>query len=157
MNTTPAAWNRIGLVACASSKLSRPAQARDLYTSQLFRKASRYAELTCHRWFILSAKHGLLDPSQVVEPYDERLTATTQAESWAERVRGQLAAELTDTPRAFLVTLAGAHYQAVLRPCQWPFQIPMKGLGIGQQLGWLTAQLTQLDTTNETAAALAAH
>ncbi|MGX5718047.1 DUF6884 domain-containing protein [Arthrobacter sp. MAHUQ-56] len=145
MNTRPA-LNRIGLVACASTKLSHPAQARDLYTSQLFRKAAKYAELTCHRWFILSAKHGLLDPAQPVEPYDERLASGPQAEVWAERVRAQLAAELADTRRAVLVTLAGARYQTVLRPCQWPFQIPMKGLGIGQQLQWLTAQLAQLET-----------
>lgn len=149
MNTSPAAaLNRIGLVACASTKLNHPAQARDLYTSQLFRKASAYAELTCSRWFILSAKHGLLDPARQVAPYDERLTSTPQAEAWAERVRGQLAAELADTPRPILVTLAGARYQTVLRPCQWPFQIPMKGLGIGQQLGWLTDQLTQLENAH---------
>ena len=144
----PAALNRIGLVACASTKHSAPAPARELYTSQLFRKASAYAELTCHRWFILSAKHGLLKPAQVVEPYDTRLATSAQANEWANEVRGQLAAELADTPRAVLVTLAGARYQTVLRPCQWPFQIPMQGLGIGQQLRWLTAQLAQLDTTN---------
>lgn len=140
--------NRIGLVSCASTKLSYPAPARDLYTSPLFRKASAYAELTCKSWYILSAKHGLLHPDQVVEPYDVELATNPDSipvQQWADGVREQLAHELADTPRAVLVTLAGARYQSVLHPCQWPFQIPMKGLGIGQQLGWLTTQLTQLE------------
>ena len=150
--TTPNPPRLIGLVGCSSAKLSRPAPARELYTSPLFRKASTYAELTCARWFILSAKHGLLNPDQVVEPYDVKLGTNARTSppihEWADRVRGQLATELADTPRAVLVTLAGVQYQTVLRPCQWPFRIPMKGLGIGQQLGWLTDQLAQLNTTS---------
>lgn len=133
----------VGLVACSGSKLDRPAAARDLYTSQLFRKASTYAERTCDRWFILSAEHGLVRPDSVLAPYDTRLTGRT-APVWGDRVRTQLAHELSDVPGVTLVALAGTNYQQVLRPCQWPFQIPMKGLGIGQQLGWLTAQLRGL-------------
>nr|WP_162486285.1 DUF6884 domain-containing protein [Arthrobacter sp. Rue61a] len=81
----------------------------------------------------------------MVKPYDLKLSTTTQANEWADKVREQLAAELDDTPRVPLVTLAGARYQTVLHPCQWPFQVPMQGLGIGQQLAWLTKQLPQLE------------
>uniref|UniRef100_UPI0038B36EF6 DUF6884 domain-containing protein n=1 Tax=Agromyces humi TaxID=1766800 RepID=UPI0038B36EF6 len=49
---------KIGLVGCAAQKLRRPAPARDLYVSQLFRKSSAYVEWNCDAWFILSAKHG---------------------------------------------------------------------------------------------------
>ncbi|WP_328596834.1 riboflavin synthase, partial [Agromyces humi] len=42
----------------AAQKLRRPAPARDLYVSQLFRKSSAYVEWNCDAWFILSAKHG---------------------------------------------------------------------------------------------------
>lgn len=154
MNTAANAPRLIGLVGCAATKLPHAAPARELYTSQLFRKASAYAELTCERWFILSAKHGLISPDQVIEPYDAKLGTSSRTSptvhEWADRVRGQLAAELVDTPRVVLVTLAGAQYQTVLRPCQWPFRIPMKGLGIGQQLGWLTDQLAQLNTAATT-------
>lgn len=139
---------RIGLVACASQKLDRPAPARELYVSQLFRKASAYAEATCGRWYILSAKHGLIRPDEVIEPYDMRLGTTDPTSPpilvWADRVREQLAAELADVPSVTLVALGGVQYQTVLRPCQWPFEIPMKGLGIGQQLGFLTTELARL-------------
>jgi len=89
-----------------------------------------------------------LNPEQVIEPYDVELATNPDSipvQQWADGVREQLAHELADTPRAVLVALAGARYQSVLHPCQWPFQIPMKGLGIGRQLGWLTTQLTQLE------------
>lgn len=131
---------RVGLVACGSSKLNAAAPARDLYTSQLFRKSAAFAESTCDRWYILSAKHGLVHPDTVHKPYDVKLGIKTSEpiHAWAQRVRDQLAAELADVPRVVLVVLAGEQYQTVVRPCQWPFQIPMKGLGIGQQLAFLT-------------------
>jgi hypothetical protein len=139
---------RVGLVGCASMKLRRPAPARELYVSQLFKKASAYAEATCDRWYILSALHGLVHPDALIEPYDVKLGANTRGQepihTWADRVRAQLAAELGDIPRVDLVVLAGAQYQTVVRPCQWPFEIPMAGLGIGQQLGYLKAQLESL-------------
>lgn len=139
---------RVGLVGCASSKLQRPAPARELYTSQLFRKASAYAEQTCDRWYILSGKYGLVHPDAVIEPYDVKLGTNHRTappiHQWADGIRTQLAIELAEVPGVTLVALAGVQYQTVLRPCQWPFQIPMKGLGIGQQLGWLTQQLELL-------------
>jgi hypothetical protein len=44
----------VGLVGWASQNLKRPAPARELYVSQLFKRASAYAELTCDRWYVLS-------------------------------------------------------------------------------------------------------
>lgn len=136
---------RVGLVGCASQKLQRPAPARDLYVSQLFRKASAYAQATCDRWYVLSAKHGLVHPDTVIEPYDMRLgtnhTTSPPIHAWAAGVRGQLDVELAGLEDATLVVLAGEQYRTILRDSRWPSEVPMKGLGIGQQLGWLTAQL----------------
>ncbi|MDQ0619218.1 DUF6884 domain-containing protein [Arthrobacter globiformis] len=103
----------IGLVACASQKLQRPAPARELYVSQWFKKASAYAELTCDRWYILSAKHGLIYPDQ----------------------------ELAGSQDITLIALAGRQYRAALEGSPWPCEVPMQGLGLGTQHGWLTAKL----------------
>jgi hypothetical protein len=139
---------KIGLVACSAGKLDRPAPARDLYTSQLFRKASAYAAATCDRWYILSAKHGLVTPDEILEPYDLRLgskdPAVPSIDAWAQRVRDQLRDELSSVPGVLLVALAGKQYRTALRPGEWPFAIPMEGLGIGQQLGYLTRELAKL-------------
>lgn len=135
----------VGLVACASQKLQQPAPARDLYVSQLFKKASAYAELTCDRWYVLSAKHGLLCPDEVIEPYDVRLGTNHRnsppVHQWAERVREQLAAELAGMENVKIIALAGAQYRTVLHGSRWEHEIPLEGLGIGQQLGWLTRKL----------------
>ena len=135
----------VGLVGCASQKLKRPAPARELYVSQLFKKASAYAEVTCDRWYVLSAKYGLVHPDQVIEPYDMRLGANARTSppihQWAARVRAQLDVELAGIDDITLVALAGEQYRTVLLGSRWPYEVPMKGLGIGQQLGWLTAQL----------------
>jgi hypothetical protein len=60
---------------CAARKLDRPAPARELYVSQLFEKASAYATAARDRRYVLSAKHGLVQPDTVLEPYDVRLGA----------------------------------------------------------------------------------
>lgn len=140
----------IGLVGCASTKLRRPAKARDLYTSPLFRKASAHAESTCEKWFILSAKHGLVHPDDVLEPYNVKLGRSTRdpetdaplIHEWAQRVREQLAHELRDVPTPSLLVLAGEQYRTILYPHPpWPATVPMKGLGLGQQLAWLNEKV----------------
>ncbi|WP_309108758.1 DUF6884 domain-containing protein [Arthrobacter sp.] len=45
------------------------------------------------------------------------------------------------TPSVTLIVLAGEQYRYALHGTQWQHEVPMKGLGIGQQLGWLAEQL----------------
>lgn len=133
---------RVGLVGCAAAKLQRPAAARDLYTSQLFRKAAAYAESTCDVWFILSAEHGLVHPDTVLAPYDTKLGTKTGPPiwDWAARVQAQLDDELQGLD-VVIVALAGEQYRTALHRSPRPVEVPMQGLGIGQQLGFLTAAL----------------
>lgn len=135
----------VGLVSCSSAKAEQPAKARDLYTSQLFRKSRQYAEATCDRWYILSAKHGLVHPDRRIAPYDHRLGRDIDLDLWTFGVRAQLQHELADLPGVHLVALAGAEYRRPIAPGPWPLSIPMKGMGIGHQLGWLTRQLAEAE------------
>jgi hypothetical protein len=70
---------KIALVACVSKKASAPMPARDMYTSDWFRKASAYAARVTDDWYILSAKYGLIAPDTVIEPYDETLNRTLRS------------------------------------------------------------------------------
>jgi hypothetical protein len=130
--------------AAKAPKLDRPAPARELYVPQLFRKASAYADATCDRWYILSAKHGLIHPDTVIDPCDTKLgtPSAPPLRQWAAGVRDQLAAELADLDDVTLIALAGAQYRTALLDSPWPSEVPMEGLGIGRQLGWLTAKLS---------------
>jgi hypothetical protein len=58
----------VGLVGCSKRKLAQPAPAALLYASPLFRLAARYCAASCGRWFVLSARHGLLAPDEAVAP-----------------------------------------------------------------------------------------
>lgn len=133
----------IGFVGCASQKLRRPAPARELYVSSLFKKASAYAQATCDRWYVLSAKHGLVHPDTVLEPYDMKLGTISgpPIQHWAKVVRNQLKDELAGLEDFRLVALCGGQYRTALDGGTWEYETPMEGLGIGQQLAWLTEKL----------------
>lgn len=90
--------NRIGLVGFVKSKGSQPAPAQVLYTSPLFARRRRWVGQTCERWFILSAKYGLLVPERVLAPYDRTLTEMPVAKrrAWSNEVLRELRSRLPD-------------------------------------------------------------
>ena len=134
------------LVSCVGKKRLTRAPARCLYTSGWFQKARTYVETTGRPWFILSAKHGLLDPETVIRPYNKTLNDARRAKRrlWAWKVLDRLKAHLDGVDS--VVVLAGKRYREVLEPellargidvC-----VPMRGLRIGEQLSWLKKRLS---------------
>ncbi len=67
---------RVGLVGCTKSKLPHRSKAEQLYSpSAMFRGRRAYVQRSCDTWFVLSvAEHGLLSPTDELEPYDVTLT-----------------------------------------------------------------------------------
>ena len=143
---------RVGLVSCVSRKRSEAAEAADLYESALFKKAREYVERHCDRWYVLSAKYGLVDPRRVIEPYEETLNTKPRAEreQWASRVWTDLQSKLNQGDRVIL--LAGERYREDLVPQLVQYgctvEVPMKGLRIGRQLQWLSRQLLPSDSSS---------
>lgn len=135
--------SKVFLVSCVGKKSETAAAAADLYQSLWFKKARVYVELQESRWFILSALHGLLNPTQVVEPYNYTLSGQDIRKGWAYRVRDQIMTEIL--PSHELWILAGENYRDPLRylveVAGYKVQVPMRGLGIGKQLSWLTKEI----------------
>lgn len=135
----------IGLVSCVGQKRNSPSSAKTLYTSALFAKMRRYIESNCERWFILSAKYGLLSPDEIIAPYEETLKSKSRIErmEWADNVWLNLGNILS--PNDKVLILAGDKYREYLVPkirergCL--VEIPLEGLGIGRQLKWLVDNL----------------
>ncbi len=133
--------DRLYLVSCVGKKGNCPVPAKDLYRSTWFKLARAWVEREAAPWFILSAKHGLLDPDAVIAPYDETLNNMSVAarRDWAERVKSQLAKSLPNVEE--VVILAGRRYreniEKHLRACFTSVVVPMEGLRIGEQLRWL--------------------
>jgi cytoplasmic iron level regulating protein YaaA (DUF328/UPF0246 family) len=130
---------RIVLISCVSKKLDHKARAKDIYISTLFRYASKYAQsMRPDKIFILSAKYGLLNPEQQIEPYNQTLNNMTaaQVKEWSAKVLGDLSKE-SDLEKDEIIFLAGARYRKYLTPHVNNFKVPLQGLGIGKQLKWL--------------------
>lgn len=79
----------VGLVACGGKKRDVPSRAEDLYIGDLFVKERAFVKAFCDDWAILSAKHKLLDPSKVIEPYDLMLGETLRSPDFRARQPGE--------------------------------------------------------------------
>ena len=136
---------RVALVSCVKSKRTTAAPAKDLYVSALFQGLRRYAEVNADAWYILSAEHGLLNPVQIVEPYEKALNkmGSRQRLEWAEEVQRRLLRVLPEG--AEVIILAGQRYRehlvSFLRDRGFSVSIPLEGLSFGRQLRALNSIL----------------
>ncbi len=137
----------IVVVGCGKLKMNHAAPARDLYTGQLFRAAREWAEANADAWCILSAKHGVIDPDTVVEPYDVRMQRGGGSHDFLRQIRHQFQAapysrhvqvigKTVIKPR--VIILAGADYVPAL--AEYNPELPLAGLGVGQRLQWFKQQ-----------------
>ena len=144
----PAPALRVCIIGCSDAKNDTQQAAETLYRSQLFAKSRRYASSAAFdRWFIVSARYGLVEPSQIIAPYDMRLRAA-DAGQWAHSVVNRLRHEL-QAP-ADVTILAGALYADPIADCieerrrendqGWvAVRRPLAGLGIDRRLQFLSA------------------
>jgi len=116
------------LIQCTKTKRDEPAPAKDLYDkSRYFRLMKQYAQATGDMWFILSAKHGLVDPETELEPYDEFGLSNQQARSIAE--------ELATGGVEYVELIAGSSYSDPLTPELEARGIEVLEIGRGQRIG----------------------
>lgn len=130
------------LVGCVKSKRATAAAAKDLYTSTLFTKERAYAERSTVPWYILSAKYGLIEPDEWLEPYEMYLPQTTRSyrHSWGAHVAQQLEGREGPLSQKLVEIHAGAAYvDALLPPLTSLGAIvtqPLEGLRMGERLAW---------------------
>ena len=130
------------LVSCSARKAAAPAQAKELYTSALFRKQRTYAESTGVPWFILSAEHALVAPDEWLAPYDRYLP------DMPETFRAAWGVWASERLEVLVGTLKGLtieiHASAAYARAVAPFlsakgadvRTPLAGLRQGEQLAY---------------------
>ena len=123
------------LIPCSKSKMKAPAKARKLYTGAFFRKILRFSQEHYSHVYILSAKYGLLDLDQIIEPYELRLDSLpiAQRKEWAKMVRIQMREKKVPKKRVFFTPV---EYSRWFRGDN-----PLLGMSIGQRLQWVNQQL----------------
>jgi hypothetical protein len=122
------------LIACSMSKLDRAAPAAELYTGQAFKLSMKAAKAAGADVLILSALYGVLEPDDIIDPYECYLGGLPAMDRaiWAITTAAQLAPHR----ERFAVILAGRHYAAACSDFANKRE-PLKGLGIGRQLSFL--------------------
>jgi uncharacterized HhH-GPD family protein len=145
------------LLACSATKATTARPARELYLGEAFLKGRQYAEESRKTWYILSGKWGLLDPDDVIAPYDLYLGDQSIAyrTAWGEWVTAQLLELAGSLEGATVEVLASQSY---VEPIRGPLQSlgvtlaePFRGLRMGEQLGWFASATATVDRREDTA------
>lgn len=148
---------RVAIVGCGSNKIvtAAPVEIRDLYTSDYFRQKREFGEQECDDWRVLSAKHGLVWPTERAHTYDCSMGDhdDEQREEWLESVETGLrflAKQINKDGE--IVVLAGRDYVDPIQPIldtiprtvRDPFA---ETSGIGEQRSWLKDELATTEQT----------
>ena len=103
---------KIALISCSKLKTDHPCPARELYApSRLFSLSHQYARRNADKVYILSAKYGLVEESDMIVPYDLTLADLPEhrQRDWANYVLTQMG-ERFDLERDTFLILPGRPY-----------------------------------------------
>ena len=145
---------RIVLISCVSRKGNQKTKAKDLYKGALFKNSLTYAQkLNPDKIFIISAKYGLVDLNEEIEPYDVTLSYVSpskrtkkpnlkvltkhEAKLWGEKVLEQLG-KIADLKNDKFIILAGRDYIEPIKNKLTNFEDPLKGLNYFERVKYLT-------------------
>ena len=126
----------IVFISCVKLKQNKKCRAEELYISDLFKKELAYAKsLNPRKIYILSAKYGVLELDDVVDPYELTLNKMKEQERkrWAYNCYNQLKNKGIDFDEK-AIFLCGSNYRKYLMKMFKNSDAPLKSLGIGNQL-----------------------
>jgi cytoplasmic iron level regulating protein YaaA (DUF328/UPF0246 family) len=128
--------NPIVIISCGAKKLTYQAKAKDIYIGPYFKMALGFALATTKldRIFILSAKYGLIRATDVIEPYEMRITSIEAVK--LSTVRRQ-AIELGIASEPNVLVVAGKDYNFIVKsvfPDSKNVVAGAKGMGYQMQL-----------------------
>jgi hypothetical protein len=140
-------------VACSKTKAASPKPAAALYTSPLYRKSLLAALDSGKKTYILSAKHGLLSCSDIIEPYDVTLKTLPRTErlDWGRRVARQLESIVDRSTVASM--FCGEEYLSPIRGFlegrAVTVEAPLVGRSLGQRLQDLAIRNHEAELAND--------
>jgi len=131
------------LIACSERKLKVKTQAKSMYQDRLFKLSKKFAEKNGYDYQIISAKYGLLNPDDIIEPYEQ----TIQSKKDVEKLQRIVLPKLDITEYGRIIVLTGKKYREILEP-NWDERfVFIKSKGYGD----LCKQIAQkIPNSNET-------
>lgn len=132
-------------ISCVKNKNEYPCAARNMYVSDLFKKSLSYAEqlFESATVYILSAKYGLLELDQQIEPYELTLNTMNkkQRRQWANKVLDQCKEKGISFDEE-VIFLCGKKYREFLMPEFKNSVAPLEHMGIGKQLAFYNKEIS---------------
>ena len=128
---------KVVLISCVKTKQNFTCRASEMYTSYWFKSAYRYAqEQEPDKIFILSAKYGLLEPDDIIDTYEMKLSnKSNERKLWTERVIEKLC-QKCDLQNDEFVILAGNAYRKYILQHIRLYKIPLDGMRQGEQISF---------------------
>lgn len=130
------------LIGCGREKLLSAAPAAELYTSQRFQGCLQLARTLSAPFAILSAKHGVVPPDRILDPYDLNIVELESAKrrKWAQSVIKTLQSKIAGKRVVMLAT--SDYLKPILdlaseRGQQLEFVTPWSGFEKPDVMGWL--------------------
>lgn len=124
-------------ISCTKTKQNYSCRAKEMYSpSDLFKGAYKYdLSLKPDAIYILSAKYGLLNPNDVINPYEKTLVSAKQDEvkRWSVMVAKQIQQHHIDREQK-AVFLCGKPYRKYIQNLFPNHVAPCAHMGIGQQI-----------------------
>jgi len=102
------------ICGCSKEKLSNPAPAQYLYQGKLFKKIKKLVDYKRLSFKILSAKYGLIDPSKMINPYDETLRYKSDILDLRKIVIPKM--EELQSKYSLIILVMGKKYREVFKP-----------------------------------------
>lgn len=126
-------------ISCVKNKMDSPCIARNMYVSDLFKKSLLYAEQLDESAtiYILSAKYGLLELNEQIEPYELTLNTMNkkQRKEWSDKVLMQCKEKGISFDEE-AIFLCGKKYREFLMNEFKNSSAPLEHMGIGEQLAF---------------------
>jgi hypothetical protein len=128
----------VAFIGCSATKTEHSGRAADVYLGKLFKWSLAYCQqqgFDCV--LILSAKYGVLELNDIIEPYNETLKTKNKKErdDWAVMVERQIREKGLRLRKRYY--FCGNDYHGNLKAGETPFA---RFKGIGYILQWLKEQ-----------------
>jgi cytoplasmic iron level regulating protein YaaA (DUF328/UPF0246 family) len=101
------------IASCSKKKLDHPAPAVKLNQGTFFKKSRKLAKVHDFDLKILSGKYGLLDPNQIISPYNQKI----QLKKDIERIRKLISLKIDRIKQEYdlIILIMGKTYQKVFK------------------------------------------
>lgn len=139
---------KLGIVSCCVTKGRFRAPAQDLYRSRTFKLRRLHTEQTCDRWLILSSLHGIIEPTVMLDPYEDwiRGKSMTRRKSFQQNALRHI---LRYSASQVLIHAGREYYKPVLEcglvAAGIEVLIPTRGMNQLETFSWLQFNTQGLD------------